>query len=204
MQRKHEEAEPELGFATAAAFETWLKKHHARSGGLRLRLAKKGGEPSVSYAQAVEVALAWGWIDGHKQSLGRTHWIQRFTPRAAKSPWSKLNCQKAEALIAAKKMKAPGLAEVERAKADGRWERAYDSPKTSSVPDDLAQALAKNKRADAFFATLDRANRYAILYRVHDAKKAETRAARIAQFVALCARGEVLHPERAKRPKKKK
>lgn len=203
MKREGDETESELGFATAAGFEAWLKKHHARSSGLRLRLAKKGGEPSVSYAEAVEVALAWGWIDGQKQALSATHWIQRFTPRTARSPWSKINCRKAEALIAANKMKPPGLAEVERAKRDGRWERAYDSPKTASVPDDLSRALARNKRANAFFAELDAANRYAILYRVHGAKKAETRASRIAQFVELCARGEVLYPERAKRPRKK-
>jgi uncharacterized protein YdeI (YjbR/CyaY-like superfamily) len=142
------------------------------------------------------VALAWGWIDSQKRALDANAWIQRFSPRKADSPWSKINRAKAEALIAAGAMKAPGLAEVERAKRDGRWERAYDGARSSSVPADLADALARNARAKAFFETLDSANRYAILYRVQTAKKPETRADRIQRFVGLCARHETLHPRR--------
>ena len=157
-----------------------------------LRIAK-GKAKALSYAQALDVALAWGWIDSRKQALDADAWLQRFTPRTAKSPWSKINCAKAEALIAACAMQA-GLAEVERAKGDGRWARAYDGARTSEVPADLAAALARNKRALTFFAKLDGANRYAILYRVQTAKKAETRAARIKRFVGMCARGERIHP----------
>jgi uncharacterized protein YdeI (YjbR/CyaY-like superfamily) len=145
------------------------------------------------------VALAWGWIDGQKNAHDDDWWLQKFTPRGPKSVWSKINCAKAEALIAAGKMKPAGLKEVERAKADGRWAQAYDSHRTSTVPDDLARALAANKRAAAFFEIIDAANRYAILYRVQTAKKPETRADRIAKFVAMLGRHETLYPLRKKR-----
>jgi uncharacterized protein YdeI (YjbR/CyaY-like superfamily) len=190
-------AEPILGFARAADWHAWLKSNHARSRGVRLciakALAKGGAAKDVSYAEALDAALAWGWIDSRKQALDDGAWLQRFTPRTAKSPWSKINCAKAEALIAAGAMQPPGLAEVARAKADGRWARAYDGARTSEVPADLAAALARNKRARAFFEALDGANRYAILYRVQTAKKAETRAERIKRFVAMCTRGERVH-----------
>ena len=140
------------------------------------------------------VALAWGWIDGQKRGLDATHWLQKFTPRKPKSLWSKINRDKALALIASGAMQPAGLAEVERAQADGRWDAAYAGSKTITVPDDLAAALAADKRAAARFATLNAANRFAVLFRVHTAKKAETRAKRIAQFVAMLARGETLHP----------
>ena len=198
--------EPELSFAGAAEWNAWLKSHHAQRGGVVLRIPKKMGlKAGFSYADAVESALAWGWIDGQKWTLDATAWLQRFTPRTAKSPWSKINRAKAEALIAAKKMRPPGLAEVERARRDGRWERAYDGAKTSTVPEDLAAALAKSARARKFFEGLDGANRYAILYRVQTAKRPETRAERITRFVAMCGRGETIHPpRRAKAPAPKK
>jgi uncharacterized protein YdeI (YjbR/CyaY-like superfamily) len=188
---------PVLSFATASAWSEWLATHHASSRGLWLKIAKKeSGSTSLTYAEALDGALAWGWIDGQKATFNDVWWLQRFTPRTAKSPWSKINCAKAETLIAAGTMEAPGLAEVERAKCDGRWERAYDGARSSSVPADLVAAFARNARARAFFETLDGTNRYAILYRVQTAKKPETRAERITRFVALCARHETIHPRR--------
>jgi uncharacterized protein YdeI (YjbR/CyaY-like superfamily) len=186
-----------LAFATTRAWSEWLEAYHASSRGLWLKIAKKSaGVASVTYAEALDVALAWGWIDGQKGALNDAWWLQRFTPRTAKSPWSKINRAKVEALIAAETMKSPGLAEVERAKRDGRWERAYDGARSSSLPADLVAALARNARARTFFETLDGANRYAILYRVQTAKKPQTRAERITRFVALCARHETIHPRR--------
>jgi uncharacterized protein YdeI (YjbR/CyaY-like superfamily) len=151
--------------------------------------SEEGASRAITYAEALEGALAWGWIDSQKRALDATAWLQRFTPRAAKSPWSKINRAKAEAMIAAGTMEAPGLAEVERAKRDGRWERAYDGARSSAVPADLAAALDRKPRARAFFDALDGANRFAILYRVRAATKPETRAERIARFVGMCARG---------------
>jgi uncharacterized protein YdeI (YjbR/CyaY-like superfamily) len=193
----------ELAFADVRAFAAWLRKNHASSTGLWLKLAKKGaGVPSVSYAEAVEVALIWGWIDGQKQARDERFWLQRFCPRGKKSLWSKINREKAEQLIAAGKMQPAGLAEVERAKSDGRWDAAYDAPSRMLVPDDFARAIAKNARAAKFFATVDATNRYAMLWRVQTAKKAETRARHIETFVAMLGRGELLHPARTKKPKK--
>jgi len=189
-----------LPFADARAFSTWLAKHHASSSGLWLKLAKKSsGVASVSYPEAVEVALCWGWIDGQKRPLDADWWLQKFTRRGTKSLWSKKNREKALALIGSKKMQPAGLLEVERAKADGRWDAAYDSPSSSTLPDDLAAALATSARAKKAFASLDAANRYAILWRVQTAKKPETRARRISELVAMLGRGEVLHPSRARR-----
>ncbi len=194
--------EPVLAMTTATAWSAWLADHHARSAGVLLRLAKRsrrGADPgagALTYAEALEVALAWGWIDSQKHALDNGAWLQRFTPRGPRSSWSKINRAKAEALIARKAMKPPGLAEVERARNDGRWERAYDGARASTVPADLAAALARDARARAFFDALDAANRYAILYRVQTAKRLETRAARIARFVAMCARHETIHPPR--------
>jgi len=192
--------EPVLAVTSAAEWHDWLASRHGSSTGVLLRIAKKGAQKTITYAEALEVALAWGWIDSQKRPLDDSAWIQRFTPRAKQSPWSRINCAKAEALIAAGTMEPPGLAEVERAKRDGRWERAYDGGRTSEVPPDLAAALARNVRARLFFETLDRANRYAILYRVQTARKPETRADRIARFVAMCARHETLHPRRQRAP----
>jgi len=191
---------PVLPFADARAFSKWLSAHHASSSGVWLKLAKKdSGVASVSYAEAVEVALSWGWIDGQKRPLDASWWLQKFTRRGAKSLWSKKNREKALALVASKKMQPPGLAEVERAKRDGRWDAAYDSPRSAGVPEDLASAIAKSADAKKAFAALDAANRYAILWRVQTAKKPETRARRISELVAMLARGEVLHPARARR-----
>jgi uncharacterized protein YdeI (YjbR/CyaY-like superfamily) len=188
---------PVLSFATASAWSEWLATHHASSRGLWLKIAKKGSDSaSVTYADALDGALAWGWIDGQKGTFNDVWWLQRFTPRTAKSPWSKINRAKAERLIAGGTMEAPGLADVERAKRDGRWGRAYDGARTSSVPADLVAAFARNARARAFFEKLDGKNRYAILYRLQTAKKPETRAERITRFVALCARHETIHPRR--------
>jgi uncharacterized protein YdeI (YjbR/CyaY-like superfamily) len=186
---------PIVSFAAPRAFSDWLAEHHASSRGIWLRLAKKGsGTASVTYAEAIEVALAWGWIDGQKQRGDEASWLQRFTPRGAKSLWSKINREKALALIEAGAMQPAGLAEVERAKRDGRWDVAYDPASRATVPEDLQAAFAENAKAAAFFATLDGGNRYAVLWRVQTAKKAETRRKRIETLVAMLARGEKLHP----------
>jgi len=181
-------------FKSARAFETWLRKHHATSDGLWLRIAKKGAdEPSVTYPEAVDIALCWGWIDGQKKSLDDQHYLQRFTPRRARSIWSKINVDKVAALVECGRMQPPGQAQVDAAKADGRWAKAYDGARTSTVPDDLQAALEASPAAKAFFATVNATNRYAVLWRVQTAVKPETRARRIAQLVDKLARGEVLH-----------
>jgi uncharacterized protein YdeI (YjbR/CyaY-like superfamily) len=189
--------EPVEPFESPAAFEKWLKKHHASATVVWIKMAKKSsGLPSITWTQAVDVALCYGWIDGQSKSLGETWAIQRFTPRAKRSKWSKLNRERVARLTEAGRMRPAGLAEVERAKADGRWDAAYEPASRLTVPDDLAAALAASKKAAALFAKLDAANRYAILYRVGDAKKPETRARRIADFVAMLERGETPHPRR--------
>ena len=192
---------PVLSFATTRAWSTWLASHHASSRGVWLRIAKKGSNSaSVTYAEALEAALAWGWIDGQKGKLDDAWWLQRFTPRGPKSIWSKVNREKAIVLMEAGNMKPSGFAEIERAKRDGRWEAAYDSQSRSTVPPDLAKALAANPRAARFFETLESYNRYAVLFRIHTAKKPETRAMRIEKFVAMLARHEKLHPSKPRRP----
>lgn len=181
-------------FKSAKVFETWLKKNHATSDGLWLKIAKQGAlEPSVTYHEAVEVALCWGWIDSQKRGFDDQHFLQRFTPRRARSIWSKINIDKVAALIEAGRMQAPGYAQIEAAKADGRWAQAYDGARKSVVPADLLAALEAEPRAQAFFATINAANRYAVLWRIQTAVKAETRARRIAQLVEMLARGETLH-----------
>ncbi|CAM4092302.1 YdeI/OmpD-associated family protein [Comamonas aquatilis] len=187
------DAAPSL-FKSAKAFEAWMKKNHAASDGLWLKIAKRGAnEPSVTYPEAVEIALCWGWIDGQKKGLDEQHFLQRFTPRRARSIWSKVNVDKVEALIKAGRMQAPGHAQIEAAKSDGRWARAYDGARTSTVPEDLLAALEAEPRAKTFFATINAANRYAVLWRIQTAVKAETRARRIAQLVEMLARGETIH-----------
>ena len=181
-------------FKSAKAFEAWLKKNHATSEGLWLKIAKRGSnEPSVTYPEAVEIALCWGWIDGQKKSLDDQHYLQRFTPRRARSVWSRINVNKVQALIEAGRMQAPGQAQIEAAKADGRWARAYDSARTSTVPEDLQAALEAEPAAKTFFASINASNRYAILWRIQTAARAETRARRIAQLVEMLARGETIH-----------
>ncbi|MFT3836287.1 MAG: YdeI/OmpD-associated family protein [Myxococcaceae bacterium] len=188
------DSEQQLVFADAAAFDRWLAANHDSCPGLWLRIAKKGSaKKSVGYPEALEVALTWGWIDARKRPLDAHEWLQRFTPRGARSIWSQINCKKAEALIDAKKMKPSGLAEVERAKKDGRWQKAYASSSKAELPADFTAALDKNKKAAAFYATLNAANRYAIIYRLHSAKKPETRQKRFDAFLAMLERGEKLH-----------
>jgi len=194
-------AEPILEVLRLAEWRDWLAAHHATSSGILLRIPKQGAAKTFTHGEALDVALAWGWIDSQKRALDANAWLQRFTPRTAKSPWSKINRSRAEALIASGSMEAPGLAEVERAKRDQRWERAYDGARTSGVPSDLVAAFARNARARAFFETLDGANRYSILYRVETAKKPETRAARIERFVDMCARHQTIHPRRQAKPR---
>lgn len=185
---------PILAFASAAEWEAWLDEHHASAAGVWLRLARKGsGIESVSRSDALDAALCYGWIDGQAASLDDHFWLQRFTPRTASSKWSKVNQQKVEKLIEAGRMRPAGLAEIERAKRDGRWDRAYDSPSTAAVPDDLRRALDENPRAREFFDRLDSRNRYAILHRIQTAKRAETRARRIEKFVAMLDAGETLY-----------
>lgn len=185
---------PILPFASAAAWETWLEDAHARATGVWLQIAKKGtGIATVTYAEALDVALCFGWIDGQKRGFDATWFLQRFTPRKRGSRWSKINVGHVERLIAAGRMRPAGLAQVEAARADGRWEDAYHGQRDATVPPDLQAALDADPRAAAFFATLRGANRYAILYRVQDAKRPETRSRRIERFVAMLARGETLH-----------
>jgi uncharacterized protein YdeI (YjbR/CyaY-like superfamily) len=184
-----------VAFESAEAFEAWLGENHAVSPGIWLKLRKKRpGVVALDYAQALDGALCYGWIDGQKAKFDDQWWLQRFTPRRPSSKWSKINRDKVAALIAQGRMRPPGQAEVDRAKADGRWEAAYDGASTATVPDDLAVALTADPAAAAFFETLDRQNRYAILYRIQDAKKAETRARRIEKYVAMLAEGEKLYP----------
>ena len=192
---------PVAVFASHAAWIAWLTEHHASSTGLWLQIAKRGASlPSVTYEEALLGALAFGWIDGQKAPRDEAWWLQRFTPRRPGSRWSQANRDRAERLIAQGAMRPSGLSQVELARADGRWDRAYDGQRVATVPDDLRAALAANPAAEAFFATLDGANRYAVLYRVQDAKQPETRARRIERFVAMLASGETLHPARGRQP----
>jgi uncharacterized protein YdeI (YjbR/CyaY-like superfamily) len=181
-------------FATPAELETWLEENHGSSQGVWLKIAKKGAnEPSVTYAEALELALCFGWIDSQKRGFDDRHFLQRFTPRRPRGRWSKINREKAERLIDAGKIRPAGLAEVEAAKADGRWEAAYEGQRRAVVPPDLQRELDANPKAAAFFASLDSANRYAIVYRLDDAKKPETRERRLRKFVAMLERGEKIH-----------
>jgi uncharacterized protein YdeI (YjbR/CyaY-like superfamily) len=186
---------PVMAFESTQAWDVWLSAHHADSPGLWLKIAKKGSAgQSISYSDALDVALCHGWIDGQKGRHDDDYWLQRFTPRKPGGNWSKINTERAAALIASGRMRPAGLREVEQAQADGRWERAYQSQSRITVPEDLARALAANPRAREFFATLDSANRYAILYRVGTAKRPETRAKRIDTFVAMLSEHKKIHP----------
>ncbi|HEX5290618.1 MAG TPA: YdeI/OmpD-associated family protein [Streptosporangiaceae bacterium] len=186
---------PVLEFQSAAAFAAWLQEHPDAAGAW-LKIAKKGASrPTVSYAEALDVAICFGWIDGQKGALDDQFWRQRFTPRGPASRWSKINVEKAEALIAAGTMTPAGLREVERAKADGRWAAAYPGQARSEIPDDLRAALEADAEARAFFEVISSANRYAILYRISSVKKPEARARKIAEYVAMLARHETIHPQ---------
>lgn len=187
--------QPVLLFARQKDWAKWLGQNHTASRGLWLRLAKKNsGIESVNYAEALDVALCYGWIDGQKKSFDEATWLQKFTPRGAKSVWSKINREKVQALIEAGKMKPAGLKAIESAKLDGRWEAAYDSQSKATVPEDFQVALDNSPKAKEFFATLNSANRYAILFRIQTAKKAETRARRIQQFIEMLEKNQKLHP----------
>ena len=180
-------------FMDAAAWERWLEQH-PESTGVWLKIAKKdSGVASVSYSEALDVALCHGWIDGQKKGYDAQCFLQRFTPRRARSTWSKINVARIESLVAAGRMRPAGLREVEAARADGRWDAAYDGAKSMAVPAGLAKALAKNRKAKAFFDTLDKTNRYAVCWRVQTAVKPETRQARVEKLVAMLARGEKIH-----------
>jgi uncharacterized protein YdeI (YjbR/CyaY-like superfamily) len=185
---------PVLHFEDLAALEAWIAAQPDDAPGVWLKLAKKGsGHRSVTRAEAIDAGLCHGWIDGQGGTIDGAWWRQRFTPRRARSRWSKINRDRAEELLAAGRVSARGKREIDRAKADGRWDAAYDSPRNIQVPDDLRAALDSDPAAAKEFAALDGANRYAILYRIHDAKRAETRARRIATYVEMIARGERLH-----------
>jgi uncharacterized protein YdeI (YjbR/CyaY-like superfamily) len=185
---------PILLFASPPDLEAWLEDNHAGSEGIWLKIAKKGsGVESVTYAEALELALCFGWIDSQKRGFDGNYFLQRFTPRRPRGKWSLINREKAEGLISAGTMRPSGLAEVEAAKADGRWEAAYAGQRTVQVPEDLQRELNRSRAAREFFATLDSANRYAILYRLQEAKKPETRERRMRKFIGMLERGEKIH-----------
>ncbi|WP_245423877.1 YdeI/OmpD-associated family protein [Methylovirgula sp. 4M-Z18] len=190
---------PILSFATAAAWEAWLAAQPRDCNGLWLKFAKKGAPiPTIAKQEAIDGALCHGWIDGQLDKFDAHYWLVRFTPRIAKSKWSAINRARALELIAAGRMQPAGLREIQAAQQDGRWENAYDSWSTASVPDDLQTALDVNTAALQLFRELDSRNRYAILYRIHNAKKPETRVRKIADYVAMLARGETIYPRTRK------
>jgi uncharacterized protein YdeI (YjbR/CyaY-like superfamily) len=185
---------PIAEFITAKAFEKWLIKNHEVSTGLWLKLFKKdSGKKTITYAEALDVALCYGWIDAKKQAYDEQAWLQKFCPRKAKSMWSKINTGHVERLINAGRMKPAGLLAVEKAKADGSWARAYQSPSNSSIPEDFLNELSKNKQAEAFFKSLNKTNIYSILFRLQTAKKEETREKRKKEIIAMLAKGEKFH-----------
>lgn len=181
-------------FAGPDELEAWMEENHGSSEGALLKIAKKGAaEASVTYAEALELALCFGWIDSQKRAFDDRYFLQRFTPRRPRGRWSRINREKAETLIAVGKMRPAGLAEVDAAKADGRWEAAYEGQRTAEAPPDLQRELDANPAARKFFDSLDSANRYAIAYRLGEAKKPETRERRLRKFVAMLERGEKIH-----------
>ncbi|MDR6569046.1 Uncharacterized conserved protein YdeI, YjbR/CyaY-like superfamily, DUF1801 family [Chitinophaga ginsengisegetis] len=185
---------PELFFETQQQWEKWLAKHHTQEDGVWLRMYKKDSKiPSINYAQALEEALCYGWIDGMAKSVDETSYIQKFTPRRPKSIWSERNTKHIARLTAEGKMKPAGIRQVELAKADGRWEKAYATQSEATIPDDFMAALKKNKKAAAFFETLNKQNKFAIYFRLQNAKKPETRAKRIVDFIAKLERQEKFH-----------
>jgi uncharacterized protein YdeI (YjbR/CyaY-like superfamily) len=191
---------PVIAFKSQQAWDAWLKSQPAQAKGLWLKLAKQSsGIASVSRPEAIDTALCHGWIDGQLDSFDDDYWLIRFTPRQSTSKWSEKNRARALELVKLRRMKPSGLNEIERAKKDGRWDAAYAPQSTAQVPDDLRAALARNKGAGSFFQTLDSTNRYAILYRIHSAKKAETRVARIEKFVTMLIEGKTIHPPKSRK-----
>ena len=185
---------PTLAFKTSQAFETWLAQNHDHTNGLWLKIFKKdSGIQTINYAEALDVALCYGWIDGQKKSFDEKAFLQKFCPRREKSIWSKINIGHVERLIHEGKMKAAGLTAIDKAKADGRWEKAYDSPSNMTIPEDFLQALGQNKNAEAFFKTLNKANLFSIGFRLQTAKKPETRDKRMKDIIAKLAKGEKFH-----------
>lgn len=187
--------QPTMHFASQALWRSWLSEHHRSSSGLWVKFAKRGSNvDSVTHGEALDVALCHGWIDGQIKGLDERWWLQRFTPRSRRSKWSQVNCARALELIELGDMQPAGHAAIELAKADGRWDAAYAPQSTATVPDDLQRELDARPGALAFFASLDSKNRYSILHRIHDAKRPETRARRIAKFVAMLEEGRKIHP----------
>jgi uncharacterized protein YdeI (YjbR/CyaY-like superfamily) len=185
---------PTLEFTSPKTFETWLAKNHEKTKGLWLKIFKKdSGIKTITYAEALDVALCYGWIDGQKQSFDESAWLQKFTPRSAKSIWSKINTGHVERLIKEGRMKPAGLKAIEQAKADGRWERAYDSPGNVTIPEDFLKELRKNKKAEAFFKTLNKTNLFSISFRLQTAKKQETKEKRMKQIIEMLSKGEKFH-----------
>ncbi len=193
--KKQPKAElPTLQFASATVWSEWLRENHAREDGIWLRFFKKGSAvASITYAEALDEALCHGWIDGQVRRLDEASYLQRFTPRRPRSIWSRRNIEHVARLTAAGRMKPAGLKQVEAAKSDGRWERAYDPPSAMSVPDDFVREVKKNKKAFAFFQTLNKSNLYAIAWRLQNAKKAETRERRLRAIVEMLAQGNKFH-----------
>ena len=186
---------PIISFETQQDWERWLAERHTNIEGIWLKIAKKEtGTPSVSYSEALESALCYGWIDGQKASFDGKYWLQKFTPRRPKSIWSKVNCDKATALMAEGRMQPAGIRQVELAKADGRWDQAYESQSKITIPADFQSELDKNQKARDFFSTLDSINRYTILFRIQTAKKPETRSARIQKFIEMLSKNQRIHP----------
>ena len=183
-----------LALVSPSAWESWLTKHHANSSGVWLKIVKKNSKmKGPSYEEALDAALCFGWIDGQKDSFDGDYWLQRFTPRKPRSKWSRINVEKAVRLTKQGRMQSAGLTQIKMAKADGRWDAAYESQGAASVPEDLRLALDKNGKARAFFESLDGRNRYSILYRIQDAKKPETRARRIETYVEMLSEGRKIH-----------
>lgn len=195
MRSQNQTALKLLTFKSPTAFRNWLEKHHARSDGIWLRIFKKdSGKKSLTYAEALDQAICYGWIDGQKKSFDEESWLQKFTPRRPKSGWSRMNTQHVERLTKAGAMTPAGLEAVEAAKADGRWKAAYASPRNANPPEDFLKEQAKNKKAQAFFETLNKANVYSIVYRLQTAKKPETRERRMKVILAMIDQGKRFHP----------
>src|SRR6187551_3378108 len=185
---------PILEFKTAKTFETWLIKNHDNSTGIWLKIFKKDSEiKTISYAEALDVALCYGWIDGQKKAHDEQAWLQKFCPRRTKSIWSKINTGHVERLIHEGRMRPAGLKAVEKAKANGSWEKAYDSPNKMTIPDDFLEELSKNKKAESFFKSLNKTNLFSIGFRLQTAKKQETREKRIKEIIEMLAKGEKFH-----------